>query len=119
MMRAAWTVSDALQASVELGDQPITIHALIHGPHDPRGSVLFVLDRDSEDLQNPSLVIRDQSVLEALLATAPCWVGGPMYQDDIEVTGVVRTAVGSASIAELTSVTRLVLFREGERFDVI
>jgi hypothetical protein len=120
MTRAAWMVSEALLAIAESNDQPGAVRAFMHGPHGKDCGLLHLLERDSSDPMQPSLVIRDESVCSTLFGKVPVRVGGTAaYQDEVEVTGVLRRCPSGSGPAEIISVKRMVLFRDGERFDVI
>src|SRR5712691_7975677 len=71
-------------------------------------------DEPSWENKKDSILIVHQNLEDELNKTVPGWVGGPGYQDDIEIEGILRKSTTPPFPAILTNVISLTLRREKE-----
>jgi len=73
----------------------------------------------SKELMERSVLMADQDAVKQLRGRVSMWVGGPAYQDEVRVTGVIRRSSVSPFPLQLDAVSSFVLTRNGETFQVV
>jgi hypothetical protein len=75
--------------------------------------------QDSWQKTDEAILVLEADVPKRLNAIVPGWVGGPSYQDDVTITGVIDASDHAPFPAVLDRVSHLILKREDEVFRVV
>jgi hypothetical protein len=76
-------------------------------------------DSSTWDRSDQAILLRDQGAVKKLNEIVPGWVGGPGYQDDVMVAGVIHRSTTGPFPASLDEVSSLILKRDDQVYRVL
>ena len=73
---------------------------------------------DDFEKTDDAILVQQRGFEQKLLTCVPIWVGGPIYQDQVEITGILCSSEKSPFPVAIDFLTSVVLKREEEEFQV-
>src|SRR5262249_48613701 len=84
------------------------------------GDELYIVpSEDAWQSKDEAMLVRDESARSRLLQAVPIWVGGPLYQDQVSITGELSKAMAPPFRADLRRISALTLTRDSKIFKVL
>lgn len=85
-----------------------------------RGEECYLAVNSENSLSSERIEIFCPGLEKRLELIVPMWVGGPAaYLDAVEISGKLDRATTRSRLASISSISRLVLFREDETYEIV